>query len=161
MSIKSKLQGIFSGGAKEPAAEAAPPKHFYSASARGFFAEHVHGERRPKDCVEITLDEWQALLEAQSSGKEIVPGDGGRPIAAERVVTPEQCRVALLADRDAALAATDGAVTRHRDETEMGTAPKTLTSEQYAQLLWYRKALRDLPQHPGFPDCALPESPLL
>ena len=39
---------------------------------------------------------------------------------------------------------------RHTDELELGTEP-TLTPEQYAALLTYIQALRDLPVQPGAP----------
>jgi hypothetical protein len=65
------------------------PRKYYSASARGFFTEEIHGTNMPKDAVEITTSEWKALLEAQSTGgKVIVPGPSGKPIAADPVITP-------------------------------------------------------------------------
>lgn len=62
-----------------------PGKRYYSASRKGFFAEEIHGDKLPDDAVEITQDEWKALLAAQATGKEIVAGPDGKPIASEPV----------------------------------------------------------------------------
>ena len=139
-------------------------QHYYSPSFRspggpvgGFFTDVDHGDKVPTDAVKLTPEEYRSLVDA-STAKEIVPGPDGRPIAIERralPVTPEQRR----SERDAVLIATDGPVQRHRDEIETSTAP-TLSKEQYIALLEYRQALRDLPQHPGWPDAPLPASPL-
>ena len=78
---------------------------FYSPSTRGFYSEDVHGARRvqvmqgededrrlvevdnptskiPADAVEITDEEWAALLEGQATGKVIQPGANGHPVLA-------------------------------------------------------------------------------
>lgn len=69
------------------------PKKYYSATARGFFSEEVHGTNMPKDAVEITTDEWQALLVEQgTNGKQIVPGANGKPIAIDPIITPAMKR---------------------------------------------------------------------
>ena len=49
--------------------------------------------------------------------------------------------------------ATEWLITRHRDEQDMQVLT-TLTAEQFAELLVYRQALRDLPQSEVFPDTA-------
>lgn len=77
-----------------PAAE--PARLFYSAQARGFFSTHLHDEM-PPDVVEITHEEWQALLTAQTTGKQIVPGLDGRPTTVDFVETPEMKRRDLRA----------------------------------------------------------------
>jgi len=78
-------------------APGAPPKtrKFFSAERKGFFTEDIHGDNLPVDAVEITHDEWQALLEAQNNGKQIVVGKGGKPVAANPVVTPAMKRQAI------------------------------------------------------------------
>ena len=53
-------------------------------------------------------------------------------------------------ERNRRLAACAWIVERHRDQLDNGEAT-TLTDEQYRAWLGYRQALRDLPQHPGFP----------
>ncbi|CAG9177890.1 XkdW family protein [Cupriavidus pampae] len=53
-------------------------------------------------------------------------------------------------DRDNLLAADDWLVQRHRDQVDAGS-PTALTAPQYADLLRYRQALRDMPTQSGFP----------
>ena len=52
---------------------------FYSQSVHGFFSPQIHREI-PDDAVEITNEEWQALLDGQSNGHEIVPDENGYPV---------------------------------------------------------------------------------
>lgn len=78
--------------AETSTAPEAPPeiKRFYSATARGFFSDDFHHpSKMPADVVAITHDEWAALLEAQSQGKEITVDQAGRPIAIDPVDTPD------------------------------------------------------------------------
>jgi hypothetical protein len=65
-------------------------------------------------------------------------------------LTPEEAAAIERVWRDARLAATDGVVSRHRDELEEGAAT-TLTAEQYTALQTYRRQLRDWPQGAEFP----------
>lgn len=87
--------------------EPKPPEHrppgqkYYSAKARGFFSDDLHAkEHMPDDVVAVTDDEWQAVLNEQSQGKQIVGGPDGKPIAVERVPTPAQIRRRILAQID-------------------------------------------------------------
>lgn len=52
--------------------------------------------------------------------------------------------------RDGQLSDSQWLTARHRDELDLGDAP-TLTAAQFAELLTYRKALRDWPQGTEFP----------
>ncbi|WP_460104733.1 phage tail assembly chaperone [Pseudomonas sp. S2_D10] len=63
--------------------------------------------------------------------------------------TPEQFDAERVW-RNVELQGTEWLVTRHRDEQDLGHPP-TLTSEQFAELLTYRQALRDWPQTGDFP----------
>ena len=66
-------------------------KMYYSASEKGFYHPDVHGAHgMPADVKEVSMDEYRALLKAQETGKIIVPGAGGKPVAVENVVTEEQ-----------------------------------------------------------------------
>lgn len=56
-------------------------KYFYSASARGFYVDSIHGAGMPSDIVEIPEGEWRGLLEAQATGSRITPDESGRPVA--------------------------------------------------------------------------------
>ncbi|MEB2855564.1 phage tail assembly chaperone [Pseudomonas atacamensis] len=62
--------------------------------------------------------------------------------------------------RQAALAATEWLVTRHRDEQVLGRGTY-LQATQYLELLEYRQALRDWPDSPAFPAVqSRPKTPL-
>lgn len=56
---------------------------FYSKSTRGFYTEEIHGTNIPSDAVAITPEQHQALLEGQSSGKELSSDKHGHPILVE------------------------------------------------------------------------------
>ena len=62
---------------------------FYSPSLKGFYDDAVN-KNMPKDSVEITAEQHQALFEAQSKGKTIQPDANGYPEAVDRVYTNEQ-----------------------------------------------------------------------
>lgn len=55
----------------------------YSATAGGFFSTSIHGSSIPSDAVEISSEEYYALLDGQSAGSRIVPNDNGRPVLLE------------------------------------------------------------------------------
>ncbi len=57
---------------------------YFSKSEFGFFASDVHGENIPSDCVEITPEEHNRLLDGQSSGTQRIAADAnGYPILVE------------------------------------------------------------------------------
>lgn len=127
----------------------------YSPSARGFYSKAVH-DSIPKDVIEISDEYWQSLLDGQTAGHEIHPGEDGRPILRPR---PMQDRAgALIKLRNEALASTDWLVARHRDEVNASRVP-TLSGEAYAALQDWRQALRDLTKAQGFPQVQLPPRP--
>ncbi|MBX6386335.1 MAG: DUF4376 domain-containing protein [Microbispora sp.] len=78
---------------------------FYSPSARGFYASALHAEI-PVDAVEITAEEYAALLAAQSEGAVIQPGEDGRPVA----VRPDPLEVARATAKAAAKAQFDARI---------------------------------------------------
>lgn len=105
----------------------------------------------PADAVEITAEFHAELLAGQSPTKVIACGDDGYPFLGDRPPpSPEDLAAIERAWRDGKLAATDGVVSRHRDEVETGGAT-TLTPEQYSQLQQYRQALRNWPESGAFP----------
>jgi len=130
---------------------------YFSPTDCAFYDEDVHEEFQiPGDAREISDEEWQDLLSAQSQGKQIVAGTHGGPIAIERAPPP----VDVLALRDRALADSDWLVARHRDEVEIDPSRTTLSSEQYTLLQAWRRALRNLSSLPDFPNVSLPERPV-
>ena len=72
---------------------------YYSRSKQGFYESSIHGAAIPADAVEITLSQHAALLDAQASGKRIVPDANGYPVAQDPPPPPaptaEQIRAAL------------------------------------------------------------------
>lgn len=53
---------------------------FYSPSERGFYEKSIHGNKIPKDAIEITESEHQDLMQAQAEGK-VIDFQNGRPVA--------------------------------------------------------------------------------
>lgn len=129
---------------------------FYSRSTGGFYSEDIHGKDGiPGDAFELTDEEWQALLTAQSKGQQIVAGTHGGPIAVDRDPGP-----GLIVQRDQALLSTDWLVARHRDEVELDEHQTTLSAEQYSALQSWRRDLRNITTHPNFPRVTLPPCPV-
>ncbi|HGA2318121.1 TPA: tail fiber assembly protein [Pseudomonas putida] len=123
---------------------------FSSASRKCFFDDAV-SEVIPADALEISAELHAALLAGQSAGKVINWANDGYPELADPPPPPAETLAAIERQwRDAQLLATDGVVSRHRDEVEEGVAT-TLTLEQYAELQAYRRALRNWPATGAFP----------
>lgn len=104
---------------------------FYSAQTGGFYDRAIHTEI-PADAVEITREEWQALLDGQAHGKIIVAGKGGKPELREPEppapvvpdkVTMRQARLALLA-------------AGHLDSVEQAFAGLPADVKRAAQIEW-------------------------
>ena len=81
---------------------------FYAKSTAGFYDTAIHGDNIPADAVEITGEEYTALLEGQSQGKLIVADATGRPILqdppppmAEQIMPRLEARVQLWLDEQA------------------------------------------------------------
>lgn len=55
-------------------------QYYFSASTHGFYTQTVHSGAMPSDVVEISEQEWLALLDAQSRGMVIRADENGRPI---------------------------------------------------------------------------------
>ncbi|WP_270804589.1 DUF4376 domain-containing protein [Aeromonas sp. QDB66] len=69
----------------------------YSALTGGFYDAAIHGDNIPVDAVEITAEERATLFEAQSSGKQIIADENGRPIAIDPQ-QPARSHESLLAE---------------------------------------------------------------
>lgn len=96
---------------------------FYSASTNGFYDSAIHGDAIPAGAVQITAEQHEALLTAQSQGKRIRPDGSGHPEAIDPppagitvpvFVSPRQAKLALLQHGlldqvEAAIAAADRA----------------------------------------------------
>ncbi|CRM31715.1 phage tail protein [Pseudomonas sp. 58 R 3] len=123
---------------------------FYSPMS-GFFYDDEICTFIPADAREFSAEERDSLLAEESRGKRLVCGPDNWPMLVDAPAQSEE----ELAEierywRSAQLTATDGVVTRHRDEQEDGS-DLTLTAEQYAELQAYRRALRRWPEAGQFP----------
>ncbi|MDL2187287.1 phage tail assembly chaperone [Pseudomonas sp. ChxA] len=123
----------------------------------GFFDPRIHGEIGSPGCTipegakELTDELYAELTAAQDNGKLVYPDADGYPVLIDPPPpSPEEQATTERTWRDVQLTATDGVVTRHRDELEEGVAT-TLTVEQYAELQVYRRQLRDWPENGEFP----------
>jgi hypothetical protein len=61
---------------------------YFSAQTVGFYIDEIHGENIPSDAVEITKEEYIALLNGQSSGNSIIAGENGAPILVPQITNP-------------------------------------------------------------------------
>jgi hypothetical protein len=128
----------------------------YSPSTRGFYSEEVHGKSIPADALEISDEEWMALLDAQARGRVIRPGADGKPFADD--LNDEELALSRKLARDSLLAETDWLVARHRDEIEAERST-TLSAENYKSLQRWRADLRDFTEDPNFPRVQFPPRP--
>lgn len=94
---------------------------YYSASTGGFYSEDVSGSIIPSDSVEITDEEWQALLEGQSSGKRITADADGRPELTDLPgLTDEQKISAAKQTRDEAISSATAKLTPTQTKLLLG-----------------------------------------
>jgi hypothetical protein len=109
--------------------------------------------------VEITDEKHQALLIGQAAGKRMAVDQNHVPVLLDPLpLSRDQLATQKRVLRDAALQATDWLVARHQDEKLIGNGT-TLTADQFAVLLKYRQALRDISNAPGWPNIDLPAAP--
>lgn len=109
--------------------------------------------------VDISDDEWRALIDGQSRGKRAVLDGNKRPTLIDPPApTRADVATALRSRRDSVLSATDWSVSRHQDETLIGNGT-TLTAAQFSTLIKYRQALRDISGAADWPYIDLPPAP--
>ncbi|MGE8567482.1 MAG: hypothetical protein ACN6PV_13510 [Achromobacter sp.] len=58
---------------------------FYSAQTNSFYSVEINGVNIPPDAVEITQEEHKGLLDGQSAGMRIAPGEDGKPTLQEQL----------------------------------------------------------------------------
>jgi len=123
---------------------------FYSKTTKGFYDESIHSSM-PDDVVGISAEMHAELMGGQAAGKVISCGSDGYPLLIDPPpVSDEVLQTNERAWRDVQLSATDGVVSRHRDELEEAQET-TLTTAQYAELQAYRRTLRNWPEAGEFP----------
>ena len=122
----------------------------YSKSTGGFY-DSAHNAFVPTDAMEVSGEDYLALLEGQGKGKCITAGEDSYPVLNDLPPLPKEVLIVNARDwRLHQLTATDGVVARHRDELEEGS-PITLNAAQYTELQAYRRALRNWPEEGEFP----------
>lgn len=99
-------------------------------------SDNAHIPNDPANSDRIRYEQWLA--------------DGNIPLPVPPKST-EQLALESRAKRDQLLDGTQWLVQRHQDQVNAGIQT-TFTAEQYAALLMYRQALRDLPNQAGFPE---------
>lgn len=146
-------------------------KIHYSATERAFLFSDVHGPkeyevvdegtgdvvtlrnpRYPDDAVEVSADDYAALMEAQAAPNwsTIEPDENGAPQVVP--ASDERLGMFIRMERDSRLAESDVLVL---PDWWAGYSP-----EKQAAVAAYRQSLRDLPDQPGFPrNVTWPDAP--
>lgn len=74
----------------------------YSKSTGGFYSTAIHGSNIPPDAVDISDQQYAALIAGQASGKSIQPNESGFPIlrdhTAQTQLTDEQLALESVAE---------------------------------------------------------------
>lgn len=124
----------------------------FSISTGCFYDVRIHNDI-PKDAVDVTDAQFEALSIGRNTGKQIVSKDGVLILVDPEpvVLTREQAEARERVWRNAELERVKWLRERHRDQHEIGVAP-ALTADQFGELLVYMQALRDWPQSELFPD---------
>jgi hypothetical protein len=125
--------------------------HFFSRSTRGFYHRDLHGDAIPEDAVELSTEQYDAVMQGCSLEACIAVGSDGYP-----VIQPRPAPAAEPAERhwrDQQINQVQWLRDRHHDELELGRTT-TLTAERYEGLLHYLQALREWPQAKDFPSPA-------
>jgi hypothetical protein len=78
----------------------------YSPSTRGFYIPEIHGDGIPADAVDVSAEQHDALMTAQSEGNRIEPDAAGNPVAVAPAasLTLADVKAAKLSDLAAACA---------------------------------------------------------
>jgi len=96
---------------------------FYSASTNGFYSEEMNGDTIPEDAIEITDEEWGALLDGQSKGKLISSDKKGRPVLKDySAPTAEQLAVMAASEKAKLLALATIAIDPLQDAADLEIA---------------------------------------
>lgn len=70
----------------------------YSAQTRGFYTPEIHGDNIPPDAVEITDEEYLALIDGQSQGLRIIADESGAPVLAQPSPPSNERVIELIGD---------------------------------------------------------------
>lgn len=119
---------------------------YFSKARNGFFTSDVHGDNIPEDAVKVTEQEWQELVDGQSSGKIIAVGDDNRPRVSDPLpLTTEELAEQARKKRGELLSEMDVVIS---NPLRWGA----FSPEKQQQYGIYRQELLAVPQQAGFPD---------
>lgn len=109
---------------------------FFSAFTGGFFDDSVHGPADiPVDAVEITPEEYQALMQGQVLGQRIVADESGFPVLADVELPP----LGMLIDRAQA------AIDAHFEQLYRQSVPNNAIAAEYdAAYMTAKRWLEDM-----------------
>lgn len=121
----------------------------YSAAENAFFDINIHGEKIPKDCVEVSTDRYVEIINGQADGYVISSNDDGHPILIEPQAVDSTVIARLAINERLSLA--NNQISIIKPAVEGGYA-----KPEHTQLLadWqrYRYELTQVPEQPGWPD---------
>ncbi|MBC3208871.1 hypothetical protein HU755_18875 [Pseudomonas sp. SWRI111] len=124
---------------------------YFYAQSLGFDRVENPLSEHPEGAVEITQAQYAELFAGQAAGKVISASPSGQPVLSDPLVSSISLASVERAWRNQVLQNSQWLVFRDAEELEVG-AGTTLRAEEFQQLLAYRQALRDWPDHPEFPD---------
>lgn len=106
----------------------------------------------PEDAVEITEDNYEAVIANPEPGKVRSHDKNGLPILIDPLpATAEELAAIERSWRDLAIERVKWIRERYRDESDMGGAT-SITAARFSELLTYIQKLRDWPDSSSFPD---------
>lgn len=122
---------------------------YYSGSTHGFYDSSFHDVgARPIDAVEITHEQWLALLAGQSAGQRIMPDAAGRPTLGALPDPQQQAAQQMVGQARTLLTATDVTALRY---LERGGMPEPLREYREGLRQVIRGAAVELPEAPALP----------
>lgn len=96
---------------------------YYAASTNGFYSKEMNGDGIPEDAVEITDEEWIALLDGQAAGKMIASDKKGSPVLKDYPApTAEQLSDMAAAERTRLIALATVAIGPLQDAADLEIA---------------------------------------
>lgn len=123
----------------------------FSVATGAFYDLNTWPHELPDDAVEVSTEDHMAALDHLSQGGRIAGAANGHPVLADPLPMSVEVMSALARRRrDADVTAWRWMIERHRDELDLNR-PTTLSASQFAALLTFIQALRDVPEQPGFP----------
>ncbi len=119
-------------------------KIYFNKTNIALYVDDIH-KTIPSGSVEITQEQYKALLDGQSQGKQIGSDENGNPIlVAPPAITQTQLIYKERVWRDGELMRSDIELNKVQDADSKAVG-------SVSDWRSYRKALRALPEHPLFP----------